>query len=89
MTNNIEKLPDNTKIFPGYDDEKENLEAQWSNVNLAEMVVLNDMKRVKLLLEDNEKEASEVATENYSKRKKKSNPKVQCDADLCFNILIK
>ena len=48
------------------------------------MVVLNDMKRAKLLLEAKEKEASEVATENYSKRKKKSNPKVQCDADLCL-----
>jgi hypothetical protein len=65
-------------------DEKENLEAEWSNVNLAEMVVLNDDKRAKLMLENNEKEASEVATENYAKSIKKSNPKEQCDADLCL-----
>jgi hypothetical protein len=66
-------------------DEVEDLEAQFSNINLAIMVVLNDMKRVKLLKDNKVKEASEVAKENYNytqRRKNKKKPK--CDADLCL-----
>ena len=55
-----------------------------SNVNLAEMVVLNDLKRVKLLLEDKEKEAGQVANTNYKRPKNKSNKKEQCDAEICL-----
>ena len=65
-------------------DEQENLEAELSNVNLAEMVVLNDLKRVKLLLEDKEKEAGQVANSNYKRPKNKSNKKEQCDAEICL-----
>ena len=64
-------------------DEQDNLEAEWSNINLAEMVVLNDLKRVKLLLQNNSEEAAKVAKENYN-YKKKTNKKQQCDADLCL-----
>jgi hypothetical protein len=65
-------------------DEQENLEAEWSNVNLAEMVVLNDIKRVKLLLQHKEKEAGHIANENYKRPKNKSNKKEQCDAEICL-----
>ena len=42
-------------------DEVEDLEAQFSNINLAIMVLLNDIKRVKLLKENKVKEAFEVS----------------------------
>ena len=53
-------------------EEIEDLEAQQSNISLARMVVLNDLKRIPLLKEGLIKEASEVAKENYANSKRKN-----------------
>jgi len=67
-------------------DEVENLENQESNIYLAITVVLNDLKRVVLIKENNMDEASKIAKENYPAkiRINKNKPKPQCDADLCL-----
>ena len=64
-------------------EELEDLEAQNSNVSLAKMVILNDIKRVPLLLNGQLNEANKVALENYDTIKKK-NKQQQCDAELCI-----
>ena len=46
--------------------------------------MLNDLKRVTLLLEDKEEEASKVANEIFPKSQKKATSKEKCDADLCL-----
>ena len=72
------------KIIEMY-DEVEDLEAQISNISLAKMVVLNDLKRVPLLKADLIKEASEVSQENYAKPKRKTqNERQSCGASLCL-----
>ena len=80
---NAHKNKTQEKLVEMY-DEQDNLEAELSNVNLAEMVILNDLKRVKLLLEDKEKEAGQVAKTNYKRPKNKSNKKEQCEAEICL-----
>ena len=70
------------KIIEMY-EEIEDLEAQQSNISLARMVVLNDLKRIPLLKEGLIKEASEVAKENYENSKRK-NERQSCDASLCL-----
>ena len=69
-----------TEMYEEYED----LEAQFSNVSLAKMVVLNDMRRIPLLTEEKLTEASEVAKENYNYSKEKENAKEKCDANLCL-----
>ena len=60
-------------------------EAQIHNVTLAQMVVLNDLKRVPLIKEGKVDEAAKVAEENYNtKKKRKSKNKPSCDAELCL-----
>ena len=69
-------------------DEVEDLETQFSNINLAIMVLLNDIKRVKLLKENKVKEAFEVAKENYNytiKGKNIKKPKWNDDICLIFD----
>ena len=66
-------------------EEIEDLEAQTSNISLAKMVVLNDLKRVPLLKAGLIKEASEVSLENYAKpKRKRKNERQSCDASLCL-----
>ena len=64
--------------------EKENLESTWINISQAEVIMLNDLKRVTLLLEDKEEEASKVANEIFPKSQKKATSKEKCNADLCL-----
>ena len=49
---------------------KIDLEAQFRTSNPKMMILLNDIKRVKLLKENKVKEAFEVAKENYNYTKK-------------------
>ena len=66
-------------------EEIEDLEAQTSNISLAKMVVLNDLKRVPLLKAGLIKEASEVSQENYAKpNRKRKKERQSCDASLCL-----
>ena len=66
-------------------EEIDEFEAQIHNVTLAQMVVLNDLKRVPLIKEGKVDEAAKVAEENYNtKKKRKSKNKPSCDAELCL-----
>ena len=49
-------------------EEKESLENESSNYNLAKMVVINDLERIKLMTVGNYHEAEKVARQNYSKK---------------------
>ena len=64
-------------------DELEDLEAQNSNIALAKMVVMNDLKRIPLLQNGQLREASDISLENYTKKRKK-NEHQACDAKLCL-----
>ena len=64
--------------------ERENLTSEWKNVNFAELLVLNDLRRVELLSKDDQKKASNIAVEIVNGRKKRLNAKEQCGADLCL-----
>ena len=64
-------------------DELEDLEAQNSNIAIAKMVVMNDLKRIPLLENGQLEKASEVSLENYKKKNQK-NEKQGCDAKLCL-----
>ena len=48
-------------------EELEDLETQNSNIALAKMVVLNDLKRIPLLKNGQLDEASMVSMENYAR----------------------
>ena len=65
-------------------DEKETLEADWNNLNFSEMVLLTDIQRLNHLNQGNTKEASKCVTEIFDKFKRGSNPKLQCDAEICL-----
>ena len=54
-----------------------------ANLNLAKMVVINDLKRVKLLLEGKLEEAEDAAKENYKPSKSKVE-KANCDSEICL-----
>ena len=54
-----------------------------ANLNLAKMVVINDIKRVKLLLEGKLEEAEDAAKENYKPSKSKEE-KANCDSEICL-----
>jgi len=64
-------------------EELENIKSLRSNNYLAKMVIMNDLERIPLLLDNKIKEAEYVAKKNYPKHKSKRN-KVNCDAEMCL-----
>ena len=69
--------------------EVEDLEAQLSNVSLAKMVIMNDLKRIPLLKNGLLKEADEVSRENYTRQnKQRKNKRQSCDAISCLLFTI-
>ena len=69
--------------------EVEDLEAQLSNVSLAKMVIMNDLKRIPLLKNGLLKEADEVSRENYTRQnKQRENKRQSCDAISCLLFTI-
>lgn len=63
-------------------DEKENLSVTHANNSLDKMIVLNDIERITLLVQGKQKEASDVAKQNYAKHSKKK--KNDCNAEHCI-----
>ena len=67
----------------------EDLEAQLSNTSLANMVIMNDLKRIAFFENGQLKEAEEASRENYAKQnKKKANKRQSCDAVSCILFTI-
>ena len=65
--------------------EKENLEIEFSDKQLAHMISINDCDRIKLLIDGKVEKASRKAEENYeSVKKKRKTKKNDCDAEMCI-----
>ena len=63
---------------------KKEFEVRFSDIQLAHMVTINDLSRVKLLKVGKLIEAENKAEENYeTKKKRKKAKKNNCDADMC------
>ena len=56
-------------------EEKESYDEEWSSINVAHMVVLNDQKRLECLLNGKEKEASAINIDNFNNNNKKKRTK--------------
>ena len=70
----LETLYEEIKIF----------ENKLSNFCLAKMIVMNDLKRIPFLKNNNIKEAYDIAKQNYKTKGKKTLNKLKCDAKLCL-----
>ena len=65
--------------------EKDKLEIDFSDTQLAHMISINDYARIKLLKDGKVDEASRKAEENYeSVKKKRKLKKNDCDAEICI-----
>ena len=68
-------------------EQEEEVSTEFSDVQLAHMVAINDLKRVQLIKSGKSKEAEVVANQNYEaekgKRKNKT-PKNNCSAEICI-----
>ena len=65
--------------------EKEKIETDFSDTQLAHMISINDYARIKLLKDGKVDEANRKAEENYeSVKKKRKTEKNDCDAEMCI-----
>ena len=65
--------------------EKEKIETDFSDTQLAHMISINDYARIKLLKDGKVDEANRKAEENYeSVKKKRKMKKNDCDAEMCI-----
>ena len=85
--NNVDEMGQRfTEDLKNLYSKKEELENKFSDIQLAHMIIINDLSRVKLLKEGKLDEAEKKALENYetkSKNKKKKVEKNNCDAEIC------